>query len=137
MTAADRIYLLLEAAAERGDPCPTNASMAEAIDVSAANYVAHAMKQLQKAGRITVTRDRHQRLVTITATGKSTTLTNPDLTSRRDDAWRARREIAKDEMAERVANGETIANAGKALGLSGGSATRLWAEVVQGLGWVG
>ena len=62
----------LERAANAGHPCPSNGVLAGAIGASSSSNPVNVMARLQKRGLITVERFATSRIVTITATGKST-----------------------------------------------------------------
>lgn len=74
-TAERRILKLLLAAANRGLPCPTNAAIARAVGLPDGDAASYRLRKLAARGliRVTVPGDpRLHRVVTITASGKST-----------------------------------------------------------------
>lgn len=71
----EKIYRLLNSAAEAGEQCPTNQEIADLIGYSSTSKSSDAIAALERAGRITVERFQCSRRVTITASGKSTVLT--------------------------------------------------------------
>lgn len=68
---AGKIFALVRQAAERGEPCPTNAALGERFGCGRARIVA-AFDFLASNGMITVERGSDWRVVTITASGKAT-----------------------------------------------------------------
>ncbi len=68
-----RIYELLVAAAEAGEPCPTNSGMAVQLERSYPEWVCKCLKRLAELGLISVEHaDRRHRRITIAETGKTT-----------------------------------------------------------------
>ena len=65
---------MLTAAANAGDPCPTNRELMEAIGAQTISGGANVVHFLEVAGIIRVTRFSCQRQITIVATGKSTAI---------------------------------------------------------------
>lgn len=125
MTPKERIiYAMLANAAERGDTCPTNSIMSVAAGLNCSGVVAR-MNKLLAAGHITVERTRRSRVVTITATGKST---------RPTDLHRGAF-AKKDDLAELVANGASLSKAHITLGCSTQRVWQLWASIKSGMGW--
>ncbi|MEV4934584.1 winged helix-turn-helix domain-containing protein [Sphingobium sp. LSP13-1-1.1] len=73
-TAERMILKILSAAAEKGQPCPTNAELARRVGLSGAVSASYRMRRLVAAGKIVVEEPSplERRLVTIVATGKQT-----------------------------------------------------------------
>jgi DNA-binding CsgD family transcriptional regulator len=68
--SAEILRLLVEAA-ERGEPCPSNRAMAEAVGYSEPSAVTKALGRLVCAGDIRVDRYDGRRCITITRTGRA------------------------------------------------------------------
>ena len=125
MTPKERIiYDMLVNAAERGDTCPPNTLLATAAGTTPSGATA-LVNKLLAAGHIAVERTRRSRVVTITATGKST---------RPTDLHRGAF-ARKDDLAEYVANGGALSQAHKLLGCSTQRVWQLWASIKSGMGW--
>ncbi len=73
-----RILATLETIAAAGQPCPTNAAIAEAIG-SDPKDVGAALKEMRETGLILVETARRARNVTIVATGARTAVTTGGL----------------------------------------------------------
>lgn len=72
-TAAQaRVLTALEAAAEAGAPCPMNKDLADVAGLDRTATACAVVGQLEQLGLIRVQRFSVSRIVTITATGKST-----------------------------------------------------------------
>lgn len=69
---ASRIFAVIRDAAYRGEPCPTNAVLAERFGVGT-TVIVNALHFLESCGMIVVSRSNATRIVTIRATGKQTT----------------------------------------------------------------
>jgi len=69
---AERCFAILERAANAGDVCPTNDTLAQLLDYSSGNGPAGLVNLLEVAGLISVERSHSGRVVTITKTGKRT-----------------------------------------------------------------
>lgn len=85
LRATERVLPLLEAAANAGDPCPTNRLIADILGWRSTAQSVAAIIALERAGAIAIQRFRASRIVTIIATGKSTA-TPTDITPH----WRDR-----------------------------------------------
>lgn len=75
------VYRILCAAAENGDPCPTNRGIGLEIKISPGK-VGSVFSRLSSDGFITIKRPRPTtaaRIVKICATGKSTAITKPQV----------------------------------------------------------
>lgn len=68
---ASRIFVVIRDAADRGEPCPTNAVLAERFGVGT-SVIVNALHFLESCGMIVVSRSNASRIVTIRATGKQT-----------------------------------------------------------------
>lgn len=127
------IYDMLLNAAEHGDPCPSNAVLATAIGANSMSGPVRYVNDLVAKGYIRVARAQRSRIVTITATGKSTTKPKDKLLARLQDAAERRR----DELAELVSEGTSLKDAAALMGLTEKRIWQVWREVKQGLGWLG
>jgi predicted transcriptional regulator len=67
-----QIYAMLNAAAERGEPCPVNVDLEMAVGFSSCSMASKIIGQLEAKGHIVVERSQKARRVMITATGKWT-----------------------------------------------------------------
>lgn len=72
LARAAKIFEIVKGYAERGEPCPTNQMLADRLSVSSTSKISDAFSFLHIAGMIEVKRMNARRIVTITATGKST-----------------------------------------------------------------
>ena len=72
--ALDRVFDMLADAADAGAPCPSNIEIEVAIGASSSSMGAKAVDRLEQGGRIHVKRGQRARVVTIVATGRSTSL---------------------------------------------------------------
>jgi hypothetical protein len=63
------VFDMLDEAAQRGAPCPTNSELERACGVV---YASSAVQLIEKKGRIYVEREQNMRVVTIIATGART-----------------------------------------------------------------
>lgn len=68
----EQLYAVLVRAAESGQPCPGNTELAGRFGWDSIASPVRRMQKLEKAGRITVERGHHTRVVTIVATGQRT-----------------------------------------------------------------
>ena len=66
------IFKLLEAAANRGEACPSNALLASHMGFASKSGPVKVMKNLERAGMISVQRYQRDRVVCITSTNKRT-----------------------------------------------------------------
>jgi len=121
------IYEMLANAAERGDPCPTNCLLAAAADSTPSGVSAYVSK-LEAKGLIKVQRYRMSRVVLITDTGKSTKTTHVIYMKGANRA---------DQLAEYIAEGGLLCHSHSVLGCSPQRVRQLWAQIKQGLGWLG
>lgn len=71
---ADRVYRLLCRVAERGEPCPTNARIAEALGMESHEQARHRFRQIERARLIRVIEPNRfgTRVIEICATGART-----------------------------------------------------------------
>ena len=65
-------YEMIERAANRGEPCPSNLDIEMALGCSSTSVAPTVVKMLEQKGLILVTRYQRAREVTIISTGKST-----------------------------------------------------------------
>lgn len=72
LARAAKVYEIIKGYAERGEPCPTNQMLADRLTVASSSNISDAISFLHTAGMIVVKRMNARRIVTITATGKST-----------------------------------------------------------------
>jgi hypothetical protein len=78
LSRRDQVFALLARAADAGDPCPWNATMAAALGIKHVADVAKLIGLLVREGRVRVWRvGATQRWVTIVATGASTAVSLP------------------------------------------------------------
>lgn len=104
MRADLRLVLgMLTEAAARGEPCPGNRALADALGLRGANAATSRVSALERAGHITVERLPAARIVTITATGARTA--EPD-TSRRSTSPVAREAVVMAMLAKAAAMGD-------------------------------
>jgi hypothetical protein len=82
VTKLEAIFDELNRAAEAGAPCPTNYTLAAAVESSAVSGMSDLMRELEKVGRIKVDRNGGNRRAHILSTGKATGWTDI-VTSRR------------------------------------------------------
>lgn len=68
---AGKIFAIIRGCAERGEPCPSNATLAERF-ACGTTVIVNALHFLETAGMILVERGRDCRVVTIRATGQRT-----------------------------------------------------------------
>lgn len=68
---ASRIFAVIRDAADRGEQCPSNATLAERFGVGT-TVIVNALHFLESVGMIVVTRSNATRIVTIRSTGKQT-----------------------------------------------------------------
>lgn len=125
------IYDMLVNAAEHGDPCPANTLLAVAIGASSVSGPVKYIHGLTDKGLIQVKRSQRTRVVTITATGKSTAKPQDKLLARQHEASAQRR----DRLADLVSEGYLLKDAAKLMGMSEARIWQVWREVKQGLGW--
>ena len=67
-----RLLAIITDAAERGDVCPTNTALCEALGVSSVGQMSGFVKRLELYGYIQVDRASNTRVVTVQTTGKRT-----------------------------------------------------------------
>lgn len=72
LARAAKLYEIVKGYAERGEPCPTNRMLADRFMLASTSKISDAFSFLHIAGMIEVKRMSARRIVTITATGKST-----------------------------------------------------------------
>lgn len=124
----------IEKAARSGEPCPDNATLACIIDASSISSPVAYLKRLEEKGVVRVKRYQRGRQVTIVTSGLSTREPANRQPHWRDRGKRSYHEI-RDDLAERVANGQSVLAAGRALGFAQAFTYKLWKEIRQGLGW--
>lgn len=73
------VFNMLNQAAERGDPCPSNDLICVALDASSPSRGSEVLHRLERKGLIKVERGTMSRVVTIVATGKRTAGTVADV----------------------------------------------------------
>jgi len=127
------IFAMIENAAERGEPCPTNAVLATAIGASSMSGPVKFVNQLIEDGAIRVERSQRARVVTIVATGKTTALPQDKHLVKQHRSAAVRR----DQLAELVAEGALLKDAARVMGLSEARVWQVWKQIKQGLGWLG
>lgn len=101
---------ILEAAANNGTECPSNADLADMLGYAAPNKASGVVSLLEAMGFIKVQRGRRNRVVTIVKTGARTAGT---VTIRKPGDW------TEDEDAilmDGIAEGEGFASVGKIIG---------------------
>ncbi|EQA96833.1 hypothetical protein [Sphingobium baderi] len=95
-----RCLRILEAAADEGKECPTNAYLADMLGYAAPNMASGVVSLLETMGFIKVQRGRRNRVVTIVKTGSRTAGT---VTSRKPGDWTEDQDaILMDGLAEGV-----------------------------------
>lgn len=72
ITQAERCLAILERAANAGDICPTNETLADLLGYSSGNGPSGLVNLLEVSGLITVARSNAGRVITIVRTGKQT-----------------------------------------------------------------
>lgn len=68
---ASRIFAIIRDAADRGECCPSNATLAQRFGCGT-SVIVNALHFLESVGMIVVSRSNASRIVTIRATGKAT-----------------------------------------------------------------
>lgn len=71
-TPAGQLFLVLEALAERGQPCPSYRELAEKADLRDLQAARYALTKLEAEGRIKIETDGHERIIHIVGTGLRT-----------------------------------------------------------------
>lgn len=75
MTPTQSLVLkMLEDAASRGMPCPTNQEIADMLDVNSVSSASHMLKRLEADGKIIIDKFQASRVVKIIATGEVTAM---------------------------------------------------------------
>jgi hypothetical protein len=98
-------FAMIEKAANDRTECPSNAELATMIGAGSTSAGADVVATLEALGMISVRRGRAARVITITATGKSTSGTIPDpikTVSRSNEGWTPERDAV---LMEAVAQG--------------------------------
>jgi hypothetical protein len=143
VAAADRPRIVMEmltSAADLGQPCPTNASIAERLGAKSDRVALETLSVLEAQGLITVRRFHASRVVTIRESGRST----EDVVgkkarergfvrsngSRRPTLNRAQ----LDQFAEAVSEVGTVSGAARAIGISEGRGSALFQLIKAELG---
>lgn len=110
-----------------GERCPTNPEMAAAIGAKSISTPSRIVALLEEDGAIQVERiGRDSRVVTIVATGKATR--RPD--APQPSTWTKRTE----QLAELVAEGMEVEEAGRKLGLFRSHAWMMWKKICRRMG---
>lgn len=98
------IFMALTEAANAGEPCPSNATLADALGRSVAWSAGDIVKRLEKRELIHVERFRNSRRVTIVTSGNSTALTGESVAHPTATVRTADREIGSVGNALEVPN---------------------------------
>jgi DNA-binding CsgD family transcriptional regulator len=130
MTREEIILKMIEGAIERGEPCPSNASMACAIDAGSISQPPVVLNRLVDRGIISIERFQRSRVVTIIATGRSTARSTDKAHTQQQAGAVARR----NQLAELVAEGSLLKDAARAMGISEPRVWQLWRDIKGGLG---
>lgn len=119
---------ILTRAAARGEPCPQNGELAEAIGLGSGAQASIVITRLEALGLITIIRaGRAWRRVRVTATGQTTAQTR--------SAASPRAAARLDELAQLVADGASLKSAAATMGFSEARVWQLWAKIRNQLGW--
>lgn len=70
--ALRRVFSLVEQAADKGQPCPTNEAIAAHMGIKSIGTASGYLSHLQRLGVIRLDRGQNARVVTIRATGRQT-----------------------------------------------------------------
>lgn len=128
------IYRLISDAADAGAPAPTNAELCASVDLRAVSTVSGIVSTLEERRMIKVQRTADARIITVTATGRSTAA--PAIIKA---AIRRQRSAAQQEMADRfddaLADTGSVAAAATICGLNLPAAERRFTAIRKELGW--
>lgn len=129
---AGKVFALVKQAAERGEECPGSGVLAERLGCGV-TAIARYFDFLKANGMVEVRAAAGIRVVTICATGKTTRARAKVTVPKRNRRHGPARNAAR--IAGLVADGSTIAAAGRQLGITPKQAEAAWKQVRQDLGW--
>lgn len=124
------IYHLIREAAEKGEPCPDNLTLAMAADLASISGPARALKKMEAQGLLTVQRGINWRIA-IFPDGPATARPWIDQSKAQLTSGERRR----NKLADIIAAGGTFDEACHKLKASERAVMQMWRKIVRDLGW--